>query len=60
VSPGDRYALTYVPDVGTELRLNEESLATIPGEDFAEAYFGIWLGDQPLDEGLRDKLLGAL
>ena len=58
VRPGDRYALTYVPGVGTELSLNDESLATIPGEDFAEAYFGIWLGDQPLDEDLRDKLLG--
>lgn len=58
VRPGDRYALTYVSGVGTELRLNDESLATIPGEDFAEAYFGIWLGDQPLDEDLRDKLLG--
>lgn len=57
VRPGDRYALTYVPDVGTELRLNDEQLVTIPGEDFARAYFGIWLGDEPLDEGLRDKLL---
>ena len=58
VSPGDRYALTYIPGIGTELRLNDEPLVTVPGQDFAEAYFGIWLGDQPLDEGLRDKLLG--
>lgn len=57
VSPNDRYALTYLPDVGTELRLNEELLVTIPGEDFARAYFGIWLGERPLDEGLRRDLL---
>ena len=59
VSPNDRYSLTYLPDVGTELRLNEELLVSVPGEDFASAYFGIWLGDQPLDRALRDELLGA-
>ena len=57
VEPGDRYALTYLPGIGTELRLNNESLITIPGQDFAEAYFGIWLGQRPFDEGLRDDLL---
>lgn len=57
VQPDDRYSLTYLPDVGTQLRLNNELLASIPGNDFAEAYFGIWLGEQPLDEGLRDELL---
>jgi hypothetical protein len=59
VAAGDRYALTYVPDRGTELALNGEPLATIPGADFARAYFGIWLGSRPVDEGLRDALLGA-
>jgi len=58
VRPNDRYSLTYVPGSGTELRLNEELLALAPGEDFAEAYFGIWLGSQSLDEGLREDLLG--
>jgi hypothetical protein len=57
VLPDDRYSLTYLPGVGTELRLNDKLLATIPGEDFARAYFGIWLGNQPLDAGLRDALL---
>lgn len=57
VNPDDRYALTYIPGIGTELRLNGELLATIPGEDFARAYFGIWLGERPLDEGLRKDLL---
>jgi hypothetical protein len=57
VEPGDRYALTYLPGVGTRLSLNGETRATIPGADFAAAYFGIWLGDEPLDEPLRDQLL---
>ena len=57
VEPGDRYALTYVPGRGTELALNGRVLATIEGADFARAYFGIWLGERPIDEGLRDALL---
>ncbi len=59
VSPGDRYALTYLPGLGTELSLNGEVLGRVPGADFARAYFGIWLGDDPLDVGLRDVLLST-
>jgi hypothetical protein len=57
VRPGDRYALTYLPDVGTELSLNGRALGTIEGSDFAAALFAIWLGDNALDESLRDRLL---
>lgn len=57
VQPGDRYTLTYLPGTGTQLALNGEPKITIPGADFAEAYFGIWLGSDPIDEPLRDQLL---
>ncbi len=59
VRPGDRYALTYVPGRGTELSLNGERLVSVPGADFAAAYFAIWLGEQPIDGGFRDRLLGG-
>ena len=59
VEPGDRYALTYLPGVGTELALNDVPLGTIEGADFAAAYFAIWLGREPIDEGFRDRLLGG-
>jgi hypothetical protein len=57
VKPGDRYALTYVPGVGTELSLNARPLGSIEGPDFAAAIFAIWLGPNPLDETFRDDLL---
>ena len=57
VRPGDRYALSYAPGAGTTLSLNGEPLATVPGADFAAAYFGLWLADEPLDEALREELL---
>ena len=59
IQVGDRYALNYAPGVGTELALNGEPLVTIPGADFAKAYFSIWLGPRPLDEALKRSLLGG-
>jgi hypothetical protein len=58
VEPGDRYALTYIPGVGTELALNGKPLGTIAGSDFARAVFAIWLGPNPIDTGFRDALMG--
>ena len=58
VKPGDSYTLTYVPRAGTTLRLNGSALITVPGHDFAAAYFRIWLGDKPINDSLRDALLG--
>jgi hypothetical protein len=57
VKPGDRYSLTYVPGVGTELALNGNRLGVVDGADFAAAYFRIWLGDSPIDSRLRNQLL---
>lgn len=58
VEPGDRYALTYVPGRGTELALNGRPKVLVPGAELAAAYFGIWLGPDPLDAALREQLLG--
>lgn len=57
VKPGDRYALTYIPGVGTHLTLNDAPQGTVEGAEFAAAYFQIWLGKQPMDAALRDQLL---
>ena len=54
---GDRCAITFVPGKGTELSFNGKSLGWIEGDDFAEAYFSIWLGEQPASTALRDDLL---
>ena len=59
VKPGDRYSLTYIPGVGTELALNGGPLGVIDGADFGAAYFRIWLGEHPIDDRLRDQLLGC-
>jgi hypothetical protein len=59
VQPGDRYALTYLPFVGTELALNGGPLGVIEGADFGAAVFAIWFGEAPLSRSLKRSLLGA-
>jgi hypothetical protein len=60
VDAGDRYQLCHVPGADTRLSLNGEELIRIPGDDFAVAYFGIWLRDGAISDELRSSLLGAV
>jgi hypothetical protein len=57
VQPGDRYSLTYIPGMGTELALNGEPQGVIEGADFAVAVFSMWLGPKPISESLKKDLL---
>jgi hypothetical protein len=59
IAPGDRYALTYVPGGGTTLSWNGRPLGTMEGSEFAAELFSIWLGANPLDNGLKRLLLGG-
>jgi hypothetical protein len=57
VRSGDRYVMQY--SAGTlSLALNGEALARFDDPELAAAYFGLWLGGQPIDEDLREALLG--
>lgn len=59
VEDGDRYTLCYAPGHGTTLELNDELLVTVEGGDFARAYFGIWLAEEPIAPRLRETLLAG-
>jgi hypothetical protein len=58
VQPGDRYALTYVPGIGTELSLNGEPRGVIDGAEFASVLFSVWIGQNPIDKGFKRQILG--
>ncbi|MEM1223199.1 MAG: chalcone isomerase family protein [Verrucomicrobiota bacterium] len=58
VGKGDTSALIYEVGIGTTFELNGERKLTIPGKDFAQLYFTIWLGEKPASASLRDDLLG--
>ena len=55
---GDVYEFRYLPGPGLQVVLGGEVKGTIPGLDFKRAFFGIWLGEDPVDDDLKAELLG--
>jgi hypothetical protein len=55
---GDALSFTYIPGQGVEVRAGGTIKGTIPGDDFAQALFAIWLGPHPPNEGLKAGMLG--
>lgn len=58
IKEGDVYDLWYTPGVGLKSYRNGTYQSTVEGFDFKKALFGIWLGDEPVDEDLHNSLLG--
>ena len=55
----DVFNLIYNPiDTSIWLYKNNELKGKIPGFDFKKAFFGIWLSNNPVDEDLKNELLG--
>lgn len=58
IKKGDHFVIAYVKNKGVEIYKNGKKLKTIEGLDFKKALFGIWLGDEPADEDLKEGMLG--
>ena len=59
IKRGDVFELTYNPiDSSIWVVKNGELKGKVPGFDFKKVFFGIWLGDNPVDEELKNSLLG--
>lgn len=55
---GDVFDILYNPDQGVRVYRGERLLGAIPGLDFKQALFAIWLGKEPADDGLKEGMLG--
>ncbi len=55
---GDELVLTYIPGKGTRLQTKSGQEITVEGKDFADALFSVWLGADPVDDDLKEGLLG--
>ncbi|MDD2383848.1 MAG: chalcone isomerase family protein [Sulfurospirillaceae bacterium] len=58
IGNNDIYDLMYIPQGGIKIYKNKTLRVSISGLDFKEALFGIWLGDKPAQESLKQALLG--
>lgn len=56
LTKGEVIAVTWVPDTGTFVNCQGREI-TIPGKDFADAIFAVWLGANPVDAALKRELL---
>jgi Chalcone isomerase-like len=57
VRAGDHLVAIYMPARGTTFYADDTRLGTIPGDDFAKAFFAIWLDPRTAAPGLRNALL---
>lgn len=56
---GDVFKLIYNPlDTSIWIIKNEKLAGKIAGQEFKKAFLGIWLSDKPVDEDLKNDLLG--
>lgn len=59
IKTDDVFDIFYVPNKGTFVIKNGKLAGKIGGGiAFKKALFGIWIGENPADEGLKDDLLG--
>ena len=53
----DTYTIAYSSDEVT-ISKNGKKITSIQGMEFKKALFGIWLGEEPADENLKQGMLG--
>ena len=54
----DEVRITYFPEKGTCVTINNTLKGCIKGKDFMKAIFLVWFGEDPPSEGLKNKMLG--
>jgi len=54
----DIYDIAWTPAKNVEVRLNDVLQGTISGLAFKKALFAIWLGGEPVDDDLKEGMLG--
>ncbi|MEE2829803.1 MAG: chalcone isomerase family protein [Myxococcota bacterium] len=59
VRRGDDILLRWAPGEGTVVELRGRRIGSIPGKDFADALFAVWLGAVPADAEMKERLLGG-
>ena len=55
---GDVVLLDYLPGEGTRVTIKGVEKGMIKGADFNRALLSVWLGENPITEELKSKLLG--
>lgn len=54
----DVYDISWLPGKGVEIRFNGKLQGEISGLDFKKGLFAIWFGEDPVDDDLKEGMLG--
>ena len=60
IKKGDDILLLYKPGKGVGAIINGEYKGLVKGLEFKKALWAIWLGDNPANDKLKDRMLGKL
>lgn len=60
IAENDVFEFIYAPKQGVAVYKNGELKTQVPGLEFKQALFGIWLSDEPVQDDLKQGLLGSL
>jgi hypothetical protein len=58
VVKGDVIRIDYLPESGTQVRINDEWRGSVEGNDFFRDLLRIWLGAHPASKSLKRGMLG--
>ena len=58
VVKGDVIRIDYLPESGTQVRINDEWRGSVEGNDFFRDLLRIWLGSHPVSKSLKRDMLG--
>lgn len=53
------FDIAYIKGKGSVVYKNGEEVGVIEGLEFKKALFGIWLGNKPADDDLKEAMLGS-
>jgi len=56
---GQQVSFTYAPGPGTAVAIDGAEKGVLPGRDFMEALWAVWLGALPVDYDLKKGMLGG-
>ncbi len=59
IKKGETFTLLSQPGIGVTAYRNGQVAATVKGDDFRKALFGIWLGKKPADAKLKAAMLSG-
>ena len=58
ITKDDKFDLVYIPNKGIHAYKNGKLKDIITGLDFKRALFGIWLSDKPVQDDLKNDMMG--